>query len=74
MHLPECASAISTSWTCSAAYGVGKSPRGPYVPPDSLNNESRYDVEAIVDAEWLRVVVELPDDLPDVIVVTAIVE
>lgn len=52
----------------------GQVTRGPYVPPDSLNNESRYDVEAIVDAEWLRVVVELPDDLPDVIVVTAIVE
>ena len=32
----------------------------------------RYDVESIVDGEWLRVVVELPDDPPDVIVVTVI--
>jgi hypothetical protein len=48
--------------------------RGPYVPPDSLSNEWRYDVEAIVDGEWLRVFVELPDDPPDVIVVTVIVE
>jgi len=36
-------------------------------------DEWRYDVEAMVDGEWLRVVVELPDDPPDVIVVTVIV-
>jgi hypothetical protein len=29
-------------------------------------------VESVVDGEWLRVVVELPDDPPDVIVVTVI--
>ena len=50
----------------------GKVTKGPYVPPDSLTDEWRYDVESIVDEEWLRVVVELPDDPPDVIVVTVI--
>ena len=47
--------------------------KGPYVPPDSLTDDWRYDVEAIVDGEWLRVVVELPDNSPDVIVVTVMV-
>jgi len=51
----------------------GKVTQGPYVPSDSLTDEWRYDVEAIVDGEWLRVVVELPDDPPNVIVVTVIV-
>ena len=51
---------------------VGKVTKGPYVPPDSLTDEWRYDVESIVDGEWLRVVVELPDVPPDVIVVTVI--
>jgi Domain of unknown function (DUF4258) len=51
----------------------GKVTKGPYVPSDSLTDELRYDVEAIVDGEWLRVVVELPDDPPGVIVVTVIV-
>jgi hypothetical protein len=37
-----------------------------------IREEWRYDVESIVDGEWLRVVVELPDDPPDVIVVTVI--
>ena len=50
----------------------GKVTKGPYVPPDSLTDEWRYDVESIIDGEWLRVVVELPDDPPDVIVVTVI--
>jgi hypothetical protein len=49
----------------------GKVTKGPYVPPDSLTDEWRHDVESIVDGEWLRVVVELPDDPPDVIVLTA---
>jgi hypothetical protein len=51
----------------------GKVTKGPYVPSDSLTDEWRYDVEAIVDGERLRVVVELPDDPPNVIVVTVIV-
>jgi hypothetical protein len=52
----------------------GKVTKGPYVPSDSLTDEWRYDVEAIVDGEWLRVVVELPEDPPSVIVVTVVVE
>lgn len=52
----------------------GRVTKGPYVPSDSLTDDWRYDVEAIVDGEWLRVVVELPDDPPHVIVVTVIVE
>ena len=50
----------------------GQVTKGPYVPSDSLTGEWRYDVEGIVDGEWLRVVVELPNDPPDVIVVTVI--
>ncbi len=50
----------------------GKVTKGPYVPSDSLTDESRYDVESIVDGEWLRVVVELPDNPPNVLVVTVI--
>jgi hypothetical protein len=33
----------------------------------------RYDVEAIIDDEWLRVVVELPDETANVVVVTVVV-
>lgn len=51
----------------------GKVTKGPYIPSESLSDEWRYDVEAIVDGDWLRVVVELPDDPPDLIVVTVIV-
>jgi hypothetical protein len=43
-----------------------------YVPPDSLTDEWRYDVESIVAGKRLRVVVELPDDPPNVLVVTVI--
>ena len=50
----------------------GKTVRGPYAPPDSETDDSRYDVEAIVNGDWLRVVVELPDESPDVIVVTVL--
>ena len=46
--------------------------KGPYVPPDSLSDEWRYDVEAIVAGQRLRVVVELPGDSYDVLVVTVI--
>lgn len=48
----------------------GKTARGPYAPPNSETDECRYDVEAIVNGEWLRVVVELPDDSPDVVIIT----
>ncbi|MBS0419207.1 MAG: DUF4258 domain-containing protein [Proteobacteria bacterium] len=48
----------------------GKAARGPYAPSDSESNECRYDVEAIVNGEWLRLVVELPDKSPDMVVVT----
>ena len=51
----------------------GKAIRGPYVPSDSITDEPRYDVEAIVDGDWLRVVVELPDERSDIVVVTVIV-
>jgi len=48
----------------------GKAARGPYVPLDSETGDSRYDVEAIVNGEWLRVVVALPDASPDMVVIT----
>jgi hypothetical protein len=51
----------------------GKTARGPYVPPDSETDDNRYDMEAIVNGEWLRVVVVLPLDSPDVIVITVAV-
>jgi hypothetical protein len=51
---------------------AGKVTKGPYVPSDSFTDEWRYDVESIVNGEWLRVVVELPDDSPNVLVVTVI--
>jgi hypothetical protein len=51
----------------------GRVTRGPYVPSDSLTDEWRYHVEGIVEGKWLRVVVELPDEPPNVIVVTVIV-
>jgi hypothetical protein len=67
-----CRSASSSVDVSSSEGGGGKVTRGPYVVPDSLTDEWRYEVESIVDAEWLRVVVELPDDPPSVIVVTVI--
>jgi hypothetical protein len=51
----------------------GKATRGPYIPPDSATGEMRYAVEAIVDGECLRVVVELPEESADVVVVTVFV-
>lgn len=51
----------------------GKTARGPYVPWDAETDHSRYDVEAIVNGEWLRVVVELPEASPEVFVVTVAV-
>lgn len=48
----------------------GKTARGPYVPRDSATADNRYDVEAIVNGDWLRIVVEVPDESTDVIVIT----
>lgn len=45
---------------------------GPYVPTDSRSGAERCNVEGIVDGARLRVVVELPDEPPDVLVVTVI--
>ena len=50
----------------------GRVTKGPYIPSDSLTDELRYNVEALIDGEWLCVVVELPADAPNVIVVTVI--
>jgi hypothetical protein len=49
----------------------GKTARGPYAAPNSETDECRYDVEAIVNGEWLRLVVELPATSPDIIIITA---
>lgn len=51
----------------------GKVMRGPYVPSDSVTNEWRYDVEDLIDGDWLRVVVEMPKQTADVVVVTVVV-
>ena len=45
---------------------------GPYVPTDSRTGAFRCNVEGIVDGERLRVVVELPDKPPNLLVVTVI--
>jgi hypothetical protein len=45
---------------------------GPYVPTDSRTGAFRSNVEGIVDGGRLRVVVELPDKPPDLLVVTVI--
>jgi hypothetical protein len=51
----------------------GRVTRGPYNPPDSATGELRYDIEAFVDEDCLRVVVELPERSMDVTVVTVFV-
>lgn len=51
----------------------GEVMRGPYVPSDSVTDESRYDVEEIIEGDWIRVVVELPEHTADLVVVTVVV-
>ena len=51
----------------------GKATQGPYIPQDSTTGEVRYAVEAIVDGDCLRVVVELPEEPADVVVITVFV-
>jgi hypothetical protein len=50
----------------------GSITEGPYVPTDSRTGAWRCNVEGLMDGQRLRVVVELPDDPPDLIVVTVI--
>lgn len=45
---------------------------GPYVPTDSKTGAWRCNVEGVIDGDRLRVVVELPKELPDLLVVTVI--
>jgi hypothetical protein len=45
---------------------------GPHVPTDSRSGANRCNVEGMVDGERLRVVVELPDKPPELLVVTVI--
>jgi hypothetical protein len=57
-------------WRCLQR---GKTRRGPYIPPDSVTDNVRYDVDAMVDGACLRVVVELPKERVDVVVFTVFV-
>lgn len=45
---------------------------GPYVPSDSRTGADRCSVEGIIEGRRLRVVVELHDNPPDLLVVSAI--
>ena len=45
---------------------------GPYVPTDSRTGAYRCSVEGIIDGERLRVVVELPDEPPNLLIVSVI--
>jgi hypothetical protein len=45
---------------------------GPYVPTGSRTGANRCNVEGIVDGDRLRVVVELPEKPPELLVVTVI--
>jgi len=45
---------------------------GPYVPTDSKTGAWRCNVEGVVSGDRLRVVVELPKEPPDLLVVTVI--
>jgi hypothetical protein len=45
---------------------------GPYVPVDSRTGAWRCNVEGIINGDRLRVVVELPKEPPDLLVVTVI--
>lgn len=45
---------------------------GPYVPIDSRTGAHRCNVEGLVAGDRLRVVVELPDKPPDLLIVTVI--
>lgn len=45
---------------------------GPYIPTSSKSGYWRCNVEATVGGDELRVVVELPDDPPEVLVITVI--
>lgn len=42
------------------------------MPTDSRTRANRCNVEGMIDGERLRVVVELPDEPPDLLVVTVI--
>ena len=50
----------------------GEITEGPYVPTNSRTGDWRCNVRAFVDARWLRVVVEIPEN--GLLVITAIVE
>ena len=45
---------------------------GPYVPTDSNTGAWRCNVEGVISGDRLRVVVELPKEPPDLLVVTVI--
>lgn len=50
----------------------GEITEGPYVPTSSATGYWRCNVEATVNGDPLRVVVELPDNPPGVLVITVI--